>query len=139
MGNKVTIIEFPRINDKRGNLSFIESSNHIPFKIARTYWIYDVPGGEVRGGHAYRKLEEVIIALSGSFNVAVDDGSGKEKIFHLNRSYEGLYIPGMTWRQLRHFSTNSAALILASRPYEADDYIYNYNEFFRLINEKNNS
>ena len=139
MGNKVTTIEFPRINDKRGNLSFIESSKHIPFDIARTYWIYDVSGGEVRGGHAYRKLEEVIIALSGSFSVVVDDGRGKEQIFHLNRSYEGLYIPGMIWRQLRHFSTNSATLILASRPYEPEDYIYDYKEFLGLINEKNNN
>ena len=138
MGSKIITLEFPRIDDKRGNLSFIESSNHIPFEIARAYWIYDVPGGEVRGGHAYQELAEVIIALSGSFNVAVDDGGRAEQIFHLNRSYEGLYIPRMTWRQLRHFSTNSAALILASRPYEPDDYIHDYNEFHRLINEKNN-
>ena len=88
-----------------------------------------MPGGEIRGGHAYKKLEEVIIALSGSFDVVIDDGSGREHRYHLNRSYEGLYVPGMTWRQLRHFSTNSVALILASRPYEENDYIHDYNEF----------
>lgn len=106
---------------------------HIPFKIARTYWIYDVPGGEIRGGHAYKNLEEVIIALSGSFDIAVDDGSGSEQIYHLNRSYKGLYIPKMTWRQLRHFSTNAVAFILASMPYAPDDYIYDYKEFMKLL------
>lgn len=136
--SRIMTIEFPRIEDERGNLSFIENTNHIPFEIARTYWIYDVPGGEVRGGHAYRELEEVIIALSGSFSVAVDDGVRAEQVFHLNRSYEGLYIPKMVWRQLRHFSTNSTALILASRPYEPNDYIHDYNAFHRLTHEKNN-
>ena len=129
------LIQFPRILDHRGNLSFIENKNHIPFIINRVYWIYDVPGGEVRGGHAYKLLEEVIIALSGSFDVAVDDGSYKEQVYHLNRSYEGLYVRGLSWRQLRYFSTNAVALILASRPYEPDDYIYDYNEFRRLVND----
>lgn len=135
MDGKILTLEFPRINDERGNLSFIESSNHIPFEIARVYWIYDVPGGEVRNGYFTRRLEEVIIALSGTVDLSVDDGNGKEKVFHLNRSYEGLYIPEMTWRQLRYFSTNSVALILASLPYDEIDYVYDYNEFLRLINE----
>lgn len=130
--NDCHVIQLPKIADPRGNLTFIERGRHIPFKIQRVYWIYDVPGGEVRGGHAYKNLEEVIIALSGSFDVAVDDGSGSEHIYHLNRSYKGLYIPKLTWRQLRHFSTNSVALILASLPYSEDDYIYDYNEFLKL-------
>ena len=130
------ILEFPRLNDHRGNLSFIENNTHIPFKIARSYWIYDVPVGEVRDGHSYRKLEEAIIALTGSFDVTMDDGSGIEEVFHLNRSYEGLYVPKMTWRQLRNFSLNAVALILASRPYDIDDYIYDYNEFYWLANKK---
>ena len=139
MVRKIKTLEFPRIYDDRGNLSFIENFTHIPFEITRTYWIYDVPGGQVRGGHAYKELEEVIIALSGSFDVSVDDGGGAEQIFHLNRSYKGLYIPEMTWRQIRHFSTNSMVLILASRPYEQSDYLDDYKEFHGLINEKNNS
>lgn len=130
------IIDLPKISDPRGNLTFVEGGRHIPFKIQRAYWIYDVPGGEVRGGHAYKNLEEVIIALSGSFDVAVDDGAGSEQIYHLNRSYKGLYIPKMTWRQLRHFSTNSVVLILASLPYSEDDYIYDYKALLRLKNEK---
>ena len=132
------ILEFPKISDPRGNLTFIEGKNHIPFSIKRVYWIYDVPGGEVRGGHAYKNLEEVIVALSGSFDVAVDDGSGSEQIYHLNRSYRGLYIPTLTWRQLRHFSTNSVALILASLPYSTDDYIYEYKEFLKFKNDFKN-
>jgi len=130
--NQLGIIQFPKLLDNRGNLSFIENKKHIPFEIKRVYWIYDVPGGEVRGGHAYKELEEVIIALSGSFDVAVDDRSGKEHVYNLNRSYEGLYVPGMTWRQLRHFSTNTVALILASRPFEKEDYIHDYNKFMGL-------
>jgi hypothetical protein len=123
------IVHLPKITDPRGNLTFIESTKHVPFEIQRAYWIYDVPGGEVRGGHAYRNLEEMIIALSGSFDIAIDDGTGSEQIYHLNRSYDALYVPQMTWRQLRHFSTNSVALILASLPYSEEDYIYNYNDF----------
>lgn len=126
------LIELPKIADSRGNLTFVQEFHNVPFEIARTYWIYDVPGGEVRGGHAYKNLKEVIIALSGSFDVAVDDGTGTEHIYHLNRSYKGLYVPKMTWRQLRHFSTNSVAFILASLPYSEDDYIYDYNEFIKL-------
>jgi hypothetical protein len=133
MKHGAIILEFPRVHDMRGNLSFIENGNHVPFQISRVYWVYDVPGGEVRGGHAHRQLEEIIIALSGSFDVAVDDGSGAEQLFHLNRSYRGLYVPRLHWRQLRHFSTNAVALILASLPFDESDYLYNYNEFMSHI------
>ncbi len=124
------IINLPKFIDERGNLSFVEEESHIPFKIARSYWIYDVPGGEVRGGHAYKENQEFIIALSGSFNVNLDNG--KEKVtFHLNRSYYGLYVPKGWWRSMDNFSTNSLALVLASIPYTKDDYIYDYEEFKR--------
>ena len=119
------IIDLPKILDRRGNLSIIEQYKNIPFKIARTYWIYDVPGGEKRGGHAYRENEEFIVALSGSFDVVLDDGKSKE-IFSLNRSYYGLYVPRGLWREMNNFSTNSLALVLASTPYNAEDYIYDY-------------
>lgn len=122
------LIDLPKILDKRGNLSIIEELKNIPFKIVRTYWIYDVPGGEVRGGHAYRRNEEFIVALSGSFDIVLDDGAEK-KIFSLNRSYYGLYVPKGLWREMNNFSTNSLALILASIPYDRTDYIYDYNEF----------
>ena len=125
MSKKPQIIKLPKFLDKRGNLSFIEEEKHIPFKIQRTYWIYDVPGGEARGGHAYKTNEEFIVALSGSFDVILDDGEEK-KIFSLNRSYYGLYVPQGLWRQMENFSTNSLALILASTPYIPDDYIYDY-------------
>ena len=128
MSKKPQIITLPKFLDKRGNLSFIEEEKHIPFKIQRTYWIYDVPGGEARGGHAYKTNEEFIVALSGSFDVILDDGEEK-KIFSLNRSYYGLYVPQGLWRQMENFSTNSLALILASTPYIPDDYIYDYNIF----------
>lgn len=122
------IIDLPKVLDKRGNLSIIEEFKNIPFKIVRTYWIYDVPGGEKRGGHAYRENEEFIVALSGSFDVILDDGKNK-KTFSLNRSYYGLYIPKGLWREMNNFSTNSLALVLASCPYTADDYIYDYSKF----------
>ncbi len=125
------IINLPKILDERGNLSFVEELRHIPFKIKRSYWIYDVPGGEVRGGHAYRENQEFIIALSGSFNVALDDGK-ERKVFSLNRSYYGLYVPKGIWRQMENFSTNSLALVLASIQYSADDYVFDYKEFKRL-------
>ena len=113
MGNKAKIIDLPKILDKRGNLSIIEEFKNIPFKIKRTYWIYDVPGGEARGGHAYKENQEFIVALSGSFDVVLDDGREK-KTFHMNRSYYGLYVPKGLWREMNNFSTNSLALILAS-------------------------
>ena len=122
------IIELPKILDKRGNLSIIEEFKNIPFKIERTYWIYDVPGGESRGGHAYRENEEFIVALSGSFDVVLDDGNNK-KIFSLNRSYYGLYVPKGLWREMNNFSTNSLALVLSSTSYNPQDYIYDYKKF----------
>ncbi|MFA6400513.1 MAG: FdtA/QdtA family cupin domain-containing protein [Salinivirgaceae bacterium] len=126
------IIELPKILDNRGNLTFIEGENHIPFKIERTYWIYDVPGGEKRGGHAYKELNELIVALSGSFDVVLDDGREK-RTFSLNRSYYGLYVPKMIWRQVENFSTNSLALILASGAYDASDYIRDYEQFNKMV------
>jgi dTDP-4-dehydrorhamnose 3,5-epimerase-like enzyme len=125
------IINLPKILDKRGNLSFFENNSQVPFKIKRTYWIYDVPGGEFRGGHAYKTNEEFIVALSGSFDVALDDGDTK-KIFSLNRSYYGLYVPKMYWREMNNFSTNSLALIVSNTEYNENDYIRDYNEFCRL-------
>jgi dTDP-4-dehydrorhamnose 3,5-epimerase-like enzyme len=124
----VKIIQLPKFLDERGNLSFVEELKHIPFKIERTYWIYDVPGGETRGGHAYKENLEFIVALSGSFDVVLDDGAEK-KTFHLNRSYYGLYVPNGLWRAMENFSTNSLALVLASVPYSEEDYIRNYEEF----------
>lgn len=122
------IIDLPKILDQRGNLSFAEEFKHIPFKIKRTYWIYDVPGGEIRGGHAYKENQEFIIALSGSFDVIIDDGKEK-KTYSLNRSYYGLYIQKGIWRQMENFSTNSLALVLASISYDPADYIYDYEVF----------
>lgn len=122
------IINLPKILDRRGNLSFIEGNNHVPFVIARTYWIYDVPGGEVRGGHAYRENEELVVALSGSFDVVLHDGV-QEHRFHLNRSYFGVYIPKMMWRTLENFSTNSLALVLSSTAYDVNDYIRDFDQF----------
>lgn len=126
--DKLKIIPLPKIPDERGNLSFVEELNHIPFAIKRSYWIYDVPGGTERGGHAYKENQEFVIALSGSFDVVIDNGSKKET-FHLNRSYYGLYIPKMMWRQMNNFSTNSLALILSSTEYDEKDYIRDYESF----------
>lgn len=128
---EVKFIELPKFLDTRGNLSFAEQKNQIPFEIKRTYWIYDVPGGEDRGGHAFRENQEVVIALSGAFDVVVDDGDQK-KTFCLNRSYYGLYIPQGLWRTMENFSTNSFALEFGSVAYSADDYIREYDEFLRL-------
>ena len=125
------IIELPRFLDARGNLSFVEQNNHIPFEIKRTYWIYDVPGGEERGGHAFRQNEEFIVALSGAFDITVDDGQQK-KTFTLNRSYYGLYIPKGLWRTMENFSTNSFALEFGSTHYQQEDYIREYDEFIKL-------
>lgn len=126
--HEAKILELPKFLDRRGNLSFIEEERHIPFQIARSYWIYDVPGGEVRGGHAYRENQEFIVALSGSFDVVLDDGK-EEKVYTLNRSYYGLYVPKGIWRQMQNFSTNSLALVLASISYMPEDYILDYEEF----------
>ena len=130
------IINLPKIGDKRGNLSLVEEFKHIPFKIERTYWIYDVPGGEKRGGHAYRENEEFIVALSGSFDVVLTDTNGNTKRYSLNRSYFGLYVPKGWWRQMENFSTNALALVLASTPYTKEDYIYDYQEFKRNAEEQ---
>lgn len=124
------IIELPKFLDARGNLSFAEQLNHIPFEIKRTYWIYDVPGGEERGGHAFKGNQEFIVALSGAFDVVVDDGQQK-KIFSLNRSYYGLYVPAGLWREINNFSTNSLALEFGSEHYDEADYIRDYDEYLR--------
>lgn len=129
------LIDLPKIPDRRGNLSFIEGDNHIPFTIARSYWVYDVPGGEKRGGHAYRENEEFVVALSGSFDVVLHDGE-QEYRFHLNRSYYGVYIPKMMWRTLENFSTNSLALVLSSTPYQVNDYIRDFEEFTKLASHE---
>lgn len=124
----VTVVQLPKIEDPRGNLSFLEEESQIPFKVQRSYWIYDVPGGQVRGGHAFKEQEEIIIALSGSFDIVVDDGVDK-KVLSLNRSYYGIYIPPGIWRQMENFSTNSLAMILSSTNFSETDYIRNYSEF----------
>ena len=127
----VRLINLPKISDPRGNLSFVEQENHIPFEIKRTYWIYDVPGGESRGGHAYRETDEFIIAISGSFDVVVDDGKDR-KVFTLNRSYFGLYIPRGLWRTIENISTNSLALEFASTSYDRSDYVEDYVEYKKM-------
>ena len=127
-----SIVRFPRFLDPRGNLTFVEQEKHIPFKIARVYWIYDVPGGEQRGGHAFREQEECIIALSGSFDILLDDGTA-QKIVTLNRAYYGLYVPKMIWRRMQNFSTNAVAYVLASCPYEKTDYIRDYEQYMQLV------
>lgn len=126
--HNVEIIDLPKILDKRGNLSIIEEFKDIPFKIKRSYWIYDVPGGEMRGGHAYKRNQEFIVALSGSFDVVLDDGEC-EKTFSLNRSYYGIYVPQGIWRKMQNFSTNALALVLSSTIYDPNDYILDYTEF----------
>ena len=123
------LIDLPKVPDARGNLTFIEGAQHVPFTIRRSYWIYDVPGGERRGGHAYRTLEEFFVALSGSFDVVVDDGRGDVRHVVLNRSYFGLYVPPMTWRHLENFSTNAVCLILASQRYDESDYLRDHAQF----------
>lgn len=129
------LIQLPKKLDARGNLSFLEEGNHFPFKINRIYWIYDVPGGEIRGGHAYKELEEVIIALSGSFDIAIHNGE-TETVYSLNRSYTGLLLPKMMWRRMQNFSTNAVALVIASLPYNEEDYIRDFDDFKLLSNAK---
>ncbi len=129
---EIRLIDLPKFLDARGNLSFIEGERHVPFRIARSYWIYDVPGGEVRGGHAYRRNREFIVALSGSFDVTLDDGK-QRRVYSLNRSYTGLYVPEGIWRQMDNFSTNSLALVLASTGFDRSDYIYDYDEFIKTV------
>ena len=128
------IIELVRHFDPRGNLSVIEEFKDIPFKIERTYWIYDVPGGEKRGGHAYKENQEFIVALRGSFDVVLDDGMEKKR-FSLNRSYNGLYVPQGYWREMENFSTNSLALVLSSTKYDVNDYIRDYATFLKYADQ----
>jgi hypothetical protein len=127
------IINLPKILDERGNLSFFENENQIPFKIKRTYWIYDVPGGEIRGSHAFKEQKEFIVALSGSFDVVLHDAISEFK-FHLNRSYYGLFVSNLIWRKIENFSTNSLALIVSDREYSPDDYLRDFEEFKTLKN-----
>ena len=128
---KVKLINLPKIKDPRGNLSFFENSNHLPFEIKRTYWIYDVSGGEYRGGHAFKESHEFIVALSGSFDVVLHDGRQEIK-YSLNRSYTGLYVPNLIWRRLESFSTNSLALIVSNIGYNEKDYIRGFDEFKKI-------
>lgn len=125
----IKVLQLPKIVDERGNLTFLQNPNQIPFKIERVFWIYDVPGGETRGGHAYYEQEEVIVALSGSFDVIIKDKEGNEKTYSLNRSYDGLYLPPLTWRHIENFSTNSLGLHISSKPYSAEDYVRDFDKF----------
>lgn len=129
--NNPPIVQLPKFLDARGNLSFVQQEDQIPFIIRRTYWLYDVPGGECRGGHAYKENQEFIVALSGSFDVILDDGHEKKK-YTLNRSYYGLYVPKGFWREMVNFSTNSLAMILSSTDYDANDYVRDYDEFIKM-------
>jgi hypothetical protein len=126
------IINLPKILDPRGNLSFFENLNQIPFQIKRTYLIYDVPGGEIRGGHAFRKQEEFVVALSGSFDVVIKNSNNSTTTFHLNRSYLGLYLPKMLWRHMENFSTNAVCLVVSSTLFDSADYIRDFDEFVNL-------
>jgi hypothetical protein len=128
--NDCRIIHLPKIQDPRGNLTFIEGGNHVPFDIARVYYLYDVPGGSERGGHAHKGLHQVIIAMSGSFDVVLDDGDSKKRV-HLSRSYYGLYVCPMIWREIDNFSSGSVCMVLASNKYDEDDYYRDYSEFLR--------
>ena len=132
------IIQLPKIEDRRGNLTFIEGHNHVPFAIARVYYLYDVPGGVERGGHAHKELEQFIIAASGSFDVALDDGTTK-KTFSLNRSYYGLYLPRMIWREIVNFSSGAVCLVLASLPYDEADYYRDYDVFIQAAHNPKQS
>lgn len=124
------MLELPKIHDPRGNLTFVESNNQIPFAIERVYYLYDVPGGSERGGHAHKALHQLIIAMSGSFDVVLDDGKDKKRV-HLNRSYNGLYVCPMIWRELDNFSSNAVCMVLASNKYAESDYYRDYAEFMR--------
>jgi len=130
--DKCKIIELPRVTDIRGNLTFIEGNDHVPFDIKRVYYLYDVPGGEKRGGHAHKSLQQFVIAASGSFDVVLDDGNDSKR-YHLNRSYYGIYIPTLIWRELDNFSSGSVCVVLASEHFEEKDYIRDYNKFKKLV------
>ena len=130
-----TLIHFPKITDPRGNLTFLQNPDQLPFKIARVFWTYDVPGGEIRGAHAYRDQQEIIIALSGSFDVMITKADGSKDKFSLNRSYYGLYLPPLTWRQMENFSTNALGLHISSNVYDAKDYIRDFAAYQNFYNE----
>jgi len=125
----VELKQFPKIQDPRGNLTFLQHADQIPFEIKRVFWTYDVPGGEIRGGHAYKTQQEIIIALSGAFDIVVKDVNGKEERYHLNRSYFGLYLPANTWRHMENFSTNAVGLHMSSSSFNTKDYIRDFNEY----------
>ena len=129
--NEPQIIDIPIVHDQRGNLSVVEGGDLVPFDIKRLYYLYDVPGGATRGGHAHKNLRQLIIAASGSFDVVLDNGKTRQK-FSLNRSYKGLYIPTMIWREIENFSSGAVCMVLASEHYDESDYIYDYNEFLKL-------
>ena len=129
---KVKIVSLPKITDNRGNLSFIEESDHVPFKFKRVYWIYDVPGGQIRGGHAFKVQREFVVALSGSFDIVLNDGKTEQR-HHLNRSYYGLYIPKGLWRHMENFSTNAVVLVISSTCNNKSDYIRGFNEYQKYM------
>lgn len=131
---KTRFIELPKLVDSRGNLTFLENFTHFPFAIRRVFWIYDVPGGEKRGGHAYYSQQEVIIALSGSFDVVVTNSLGRKQVFSLNRSYNALYLPKITWRHLENFSTNALGLHLCSEQFTEADYIRDFDKYVKIVN-----
>lgn len=127
-----TIIDLPKITDTRGNLTFVEGERHVPFAIKRVYYLYDVPGGAERGGHAHKDLHQLIIAMSGSFDIVLDDGTQQKRI-HLSRSYYGLYVCPMIWREMDNFSSNAVCLVLASNIYDESDYFRDYSDFLQAI------
>lgn len=136
MQDQIKLIDLPKVEDPRGNLTFFEDSNQIPFKIERVFWTYDVPGGQKRGGHAYHKQNEFIIALSGSFDVVITQPNGKAETYSLNRSYYGLYVPAQTWRYLDNFSTNALSLHASDMLFDETDYIRDFEKYERLDEEK---
>lgn len=135
MSDNIKLIDFPKIQDPRGNLTFLQYPNQIPFEIQRVFWTYDVPGGGIRGGHAYFKQQEIIVALSGSFDVVVTNTDGTTEKFSLSRSYYGLFLPAKTWRHIENFSTNALAFHVSSEPFSKEDYIRDFENFKKLSNE----
>jgi hypothetical protein len=133
--SKYKLIELPKVLDPRGNLTFLQHPSQLPFEIQRVFWTYDVPGGEKRGGHALKKQEEIIVALSGSFDVVITAPNGEQEKVSLNRSYWGLYLPQYTWRHIENFSTNALALHLTNTIYDGTDYIYDFEEYKKILND----